>query len=178
METKITENKITIEFSKEEDNNLFDRAIIAKDPKAYFEYLLKLDYTLNGDDSDVLIGYDNIEHFEYFAKKWNYSKIKRTQQKILKDMLSSIDLLNKLIPEEYRFVLYDCRYTFFADNDLMSSLKYATDRLRILLKLAAKEEKIAKNNSNNYNSLIDEVNSFVDGNKNKKSLTKKKNKNI
>lgn len=178
METKITENKITIEFTKEEDKNLFDRAIIVEDPKAYFEYLLKLDYTLNGDDSDVIIGYDNIEHFEYFAKKWNYSKIKRTQQKILKDMLTSIDLLNKSIPDEYRFNLYDCRYTFFADNDLMSSLKYAADRLRILLKLIAKEEKIAKNNSNNFSSLIDEVNSFVDENKDIENIAKKKNKNI
>ncbi len=168
METKITENKITIEFTKEEDKNLFDRPIIGEDPKAYFEYLLKLDYTLNGDDSDIIKGYDNIEHFEYFAKKWDYSKIKRTQIKIIKGMLSSIDFIDKSIPEEYRFNSYDCRYTFFADNDLMSSLKYAADRLRILLKLAKIQEKIAKNNSNSFDSLVKEVNSYTDDKDNSK----------
>lgn len=161
MNVKTTENKMTIEIEKSEYKDLFERVPVMKNPKAYFEYLLKLDFQLNGNDSEF-IGYDNLEHYEYFARKWNLDKIKRVEKKIVKEILSSIDDLNDFIPEEYKFNTYDKRYTFISDDDLVSYLKYSADRLRILLRLDKALEKNNVNNNKEYNDIVNKVSSYVE----------------
>jgi len=161
MNVKTTENKMTIEIEKSEYKDLFERVPVMNNPKAYFEYLLKLDFQLNGSDSEF-IGYDNLEHYEYFARKWNLDKIKRVEKKIVKEILSSIDDLNDFIPEEYKFNTYDKRYTFISDDDLVSYLKYSADRLRILLRLDKALEKNNVNNNKEYNDIVNKVSSYVE----------------
>lgn len=160
MNVKTTENKITIEIEKSEYKDLFERVPVMNNPKAYFEYLLKLDFQLNGSDSEF-IGYDNLEHYEYFARKWNLDKIKRVEKKVVKEILSSIDDLNDFIPEEYKFNTYDKRYTFISDDDLVSYLKYSADRLRILLRLDKALEKNNVNNNKEYKDIVNKVSSYV-----------------
>lgn len=161
MNVKTTENKMTIEIEKSEYKDLFERVPVMNNPKAYFEYLLKLDFQLNGSDSEF-IGYDNLEHYEYFARKWNLDKIKRVEKKIVKEILSSIDDLNDFIPEEYKFNTYDKRYTFISDDDLVSYLKYSADRLRILLRLDKALEKNNVNNNKEYNDIVNKTSSYVE----------------
>lgn len=161
MNVKTTENKITIEIEKSEYKDLFERVPVMNNPKAYFEYLLKLDFQLNGSDGEF-IGYDNLEHYEYFARKWNLDKIKRVEKKVVKEILSSIDDLNDFIPEEYKFNTYDKRYTFISDDDLVSYLKYSADRLRILLRLDKALEKNNVNNNKEYKDIVNKVSSYVE----------------
>ena len=161
MNVKTTENKITIEIEKSEYKDLFERVPVMNNPKAYFEYLLKLDFQLNGSDSEF-IGYDNLEHYEYFARKWNLDKIKRVEKKVVKEILSSIDDLNDFIPEEYKFNTYDKRYTFISDDDLVSYLKYSADRLRILLRLDKALEKNNVKNNKEYKDIVNKVSSYVE----------------
>lgn len=161
MNVKTTENKMTIEIEKSEYKDLFERVPVMNNPKVYFEYLLKLDFQLNGSDSEF-IGYDNLEHYEYFARKWNLDKIKRVEKKIVKEILSSIDDLNDFIPEEYKFNTYDKRYTFISDDDLVSYLKYSADRLRILLRLDKALEKNNVNNNKEYNDIVNKTSSYVE----------------
>lgn len=168
MNVKTTENKMTIEIEKSEYKDLFERVPVMNNPKAYFEYLLKLDFQLNGSDSEF-IGYDNLEHYEYFARKWNLDKIKRVEKKIVKEILSSIDDLNDFIPEEYKFNTYDKRYTFISDDDLVSYLKYSADRLRILLRLDKALEKNNVNNNKEYNDIVNKVSSYVEEEVNKEN---------
>ena len=44
MEVKVTNDEIIVTLNKKDHKNLFDRVPVMRDVKAYFEYLLDLDY--------------------------------------------------------------------------------------------------------------------------------------
>ena len=132
MEVKVTNDEIVIALNKKDHKNLFDRVPVMRDVKAYFEYLLDLDYQLNGTDSQ-LNGYPIAESFAQTLEKMSDDELKKTKDEILQDIYNHVNYIYDAVPEEYTYTMYDYDLAFIAEDDSVAYLKLATDKLKALL---------------------------------------------
>lgn len=132
MEVKVTNDEIVITLNKKDHKNLFDRVPVMRDVKAYFEYLLDLDYQLNGTDSQ-LNGYPIAESFAQTLEKMSDDELKKTKDEILQDIYNHVNYIYDAVPEEYTYTMYDYDLAFIAEDDSVAYLKLATDKLKALL---------------------------------------------
>lgn len=132
MEVSVTNDEIVIKLSKKDHKNLFDRVPVMRDVKAYFEYLLDLDYQLNGTDSQ-LNGYPIAESFAESLKTMSDEELEKTKEEILQDIYNHVNYIFDAVPEEYTYTMYDYDLAFIAEDDSVAYLKLATDKLRALL---------------------------------------------
>ncbi len=132
MEVNVTNDEIVIKLNKKDHKNLFDRVPVMKDVKAYFEYLLDLDYQLNGTDSQ-LNGYPIAESFAESLKTMSDEELEKTKEEILQDIYNHVNYIYDAVPEEYTYTMYDYDLAFIAEDDSVAYLKLATDKLKALL---------------------------------------------
>lgn len=132
MEVSVTNDEIVIKLSRKDHKNLFDRVPVMRDVKAYFEYLLDLDYQLNGTDSQ-LNGYPIAESFAESLKTMSDEELEKTKEEILQDIYNHVNYIFDAVPEEYTYTMYDYDLAFIAEDDSVAYLKLATDKLRALL---------------------------------------------
>ena len=132
MEVKVTNDEIAITLNKKDHKNLFDRVPVMRDVKAYFEYLLDLDYQLNGTDSQ-LNGYPIAESFAQTLEKMSDDELKKTKDEILQDIYNHVNYIYDAVPEEYTYTMYDYDLAFIAEDDSVAYLKLAIDKLKALL---------------------------------------------
>ena len=132
MEVKVTNDEIVITLNKKDHKYLFDRVPVMRDVKAYFEYLLDLDYQLNGTDSQ-LNGYSIVESFVQTLEKMSDDELKKTKDEILQDIYNHVNYIYDAVPEEYTYTMYDYDLAFIAEDDSVAYLKLATDKLKALL---------------------------------------------
>ena len=132
MEVSVTNNEIVIKLNKKDHKNLFDRVPVMRDIKAYFEYLLDLDYQLNGTDSQ-LNGYPVAESFAESLKTMSDEELEKTKEEILQDIYNHVNYIYDAVPEEYTFTMYDYDLAFIAEDDSVAYLKLVTDKLKALL---------------------------------------------
>ena len=131
MEVKVTDDEIVVRLSKKDHKQLFDRVPVMRDVQASFEYLLDLDYQLNGDDG-LLNGFPNVESFEESLKKMADEEIEKTKKDLLNDLYTYVNYTKDSVPEEYTFTMYDYDLIFIAENDTIAYLKYTADKLKAL----------------------------------------------
>lgn len=139
MEVNVTNDEIVIKLSKKDHKRLFDRVPVMRDVKAYFEYLLDLDYQLNGTDSQ-LNGYPIVESFEATLEKMSDEELKKVKEDILQDVYNHINYIYDAVPEEYTYTMYDYDLAFIAEDDSVAYLKLAADKLRALLAFIENKE--------------------------------------
>lgn len=132
MEVSVTNNEIVIRLNKKDHKNIFDRVPVMRDVKAYFEYLLDLDYQLNGTDNQ-LNAYPIAESFAESLKMMNDIELEKVKEEILQDIYNHVNYIYDAIPNEYTFTMYDYDLTFIAEDDSIAYLKLATEKLKILL---------------------------------------------
>ena len=132
MEINVTKDEITIKLAKKDHEKLFDRVPVMRDVKAYFEYLLNLDYQLNGDGS-LLNGFQNLESFKESLSSMDDSEIKKVKEDLLSDLFAYVDYASDAIPEEYTFTSYDYDLVFISEDDTIAYLKYTADKLKALI---------------------------------------------
>ncbi len=132
MEVNVTNDEIVIKLNKKDHKNLFDRVPVMRDVKAYFEYLLDLDYQLNGTDSQ-LNGYPIAESFAESLKTMSDKELEKTKEDILQDIYNHVNYIYDAVPEEYTYTMYDYDLAFIAEDDSVAYLKLATDKLKALL---------------------------------------------
>ena len=132
MEVKVTDDEIIVTLNKKDHKNLFDRVPVMRDVKAYFEYLLDLDYQLNGTDSQ-LNGYPVAESFAQTLEKMSDEDLRKAKDEILQDIYNHVNYIYDAVPEEYTYTMYDYDLAFIAEDDSVAYLKLATDKLKVLL---------------------------------------------
>ena len=132
MEVSVTNDEIVIKLNKKDHKNLFDRVSVMRDVKAYFEYLLDLDYQLNGIDSQ-LNGYPVAESFAESLKTMSDEELEKTKEEILQDIYNHVNYIYDAVPEEYTFTMYDYDLAFIAEDDSVAYLKLVTDKLKALM---------------------------------------------
>ena len=132
MEVKVTNDEIIVTLNKKDHKNLFDRVPVMRDVKAYFEYLLDLDYQLNGTDSQ-LNGYPVAESFAQTLEKMSDEDLRKAKDEILQDIYNHVNYIYDAVPEEYTYTMYDYDLAFIAEDDSVAYLKLATDKLKALL---------------------------------------------
>ena len=132
MEVNVTNDEIVIKLSKKDHKRLFERVPVMRDVKAYFEYLLDLDYQLNGTDSQ-LNGYPIAESFASSLEKMSEEELKKVKEEILQDIYNHINYIYDAVPEEYTYTMYDYDLAFIAEDDSVAYLKLAADKLKALL---------------------------------------------
>lgn len=133
MEVTITNDEIVIKLQKTEHKELFDRVPVMRDVKAYFEYLLRLDKSLNGTD-DVLNGFPNAESYEESIKKMSKEELIKEKEELLDEIFSYIEYINSLVPEEYTCTTYDYDLEFIPEDNAIAYLKLEADKLATLIK--------------------------------------------
>lgn len=131
MEVNVTNDEIIIKLSKKDHKRIFDRASVMKDVKTYFEYLLDLDYQLNG-SGDQLNGYPVVESFTQTLDKMSDDELEKTKEEILQDIYNHVNYIYDAVPEEYTYTTYDYDLEFIAENDSVAYLKLATEKLKAL----------------------------------------------
>lgn len=139
MEVKVTDDEIIVTLNKKDHKNLFDRVPVMRDVKAYFEYLLDLDYQLNGDDG-LLNGFPNVELFTNSLDKMSDEELEKTKKELLNELFTYVTYAYDAIPEEYTFTMYDYDLEFIAENDTIAYLKYTSEKLKALLSFLDKKE--------------------------------------
>ena len=139
MEVNVTNDEIVIKLSKKDHERLFDRVPVMRDVKAYFEYLLDLDYQLNGTDSQ-LNGYPIVESFAATLEKMSDEELKKVKEEILQDVYNHINYIYDAVPEEYTYTMYDYDLAFIAEDDSVAYLKLAADKLKALLAFIENKE--------------------------------------
>lgn len=139
MEVNVTNDEIVIKLSKKDHKRLFDRVPVMRDVKAYFEYLLDLDYQLNGTDSQ-LNGYPIVESFAATLEKMSDEELKKAKEEILQDIYNHINYIYDAVPEEYTYTMYDYDLAFIAEDDSVAYLKLAADKLKALLAFIENKE--------------------------------------
>lgn len=132
MEINVTNDEIVIKLSKKDHKNLFNRVPVMKDAKAYFEYLLDLDYQLNGTD-DQLNGYPTADSFAQSLEKMSDEELEKAKEDILNDIYNHVNYIYDAVPEEYTYTMYDYDLAFIAEDDSVAYLKLATDKLKVIL---------------------------------------------
>ena len=141
MEVNVTNDEIVIKLNKKDHKNLFDRVPVMRDVKAYFEYLLDLDYQLNGTDSQ-LNGYPIAESFAQTLEKMSDEELEKAKDEILQDIYNHVNYIYDAVPEEYTYTMYDYDLAFIAEDDSVAYLKLATDKLKALLAFLDKKSAI------------------------------------
>ena len=139
MEVKVTNDEIIVTLNKKDHKNLFDRVPVMRDVKAYFEYLLDLDYQLNGDDG-LLNGFPNVESFTNSLDKLSDEELEKTKKELLNELFTYVTYAYDAIPEEYTFTMYDYDLEFIAENDTIAYLKYTSEKLKALLLFLDKKD--------------------------------------
>ena len=139
MEVKVTNDEIIVTLNKKDHKNLFDRVPVMRDVKAYFEYLLDLDYQLNGDDG-LLNGFPNVESFTNSLDKMSDEELEKAKKELLNELFTYVTYAYDAIPEEYTFTMYDYDLEFIAENDTIAYLKYTSEKLKALLSFLDKKE--------------------------------------
>ena len=139
MEVKVTDDEIIVTLNKKDHKNLFDRVPVMRDVKAYFEYLLDLDYQLNGDDG-LLNGFPNVESFTNSLDKMSDEELEKTKKELLNELFTYVTYAYDAIPEEYTFTMNDYDLEFIAENDTIAYLKYTSEKLKALLSFLDKKE--------------------------------------
>ena len=139
MEVKVTSDEIIVTLNKKDHKNLFDRVPVMRDVKAYFEYLLDLDYQLNGDDG-LLNGFPNVESFTNSLSKMSDEELKKTKKELLSELFTYVTYAYDAVPEEYTFTMYDYDLEFIAENDTIAYLKYTSEKLKALLLFLDKKD--------------------------------------
>ena len=139
MEVKVTDDEIIVTLNKKDHKNLFDRVPVMRDVKAYFEYLLDLDYQLNGDDG-LLNGFPNVESFTNSLDKMSDEELEKAKKELLNELFTYVTYAYDAIPEEYTFTMYDYDLEFIAENDTIAYLKYTSEKLKALLSFLDKKE--------------------------------------
>ena len=141
MEVNVTNDEIVIKLNKKDYKNLFDRVPVMRDVKSYFEYLLDLDYQLNGTDSQ-LNGYPIAESFAQTLEKMSDEELEKAKDEILQDIYNHVNYIYDAVPEEYTYTMYDYDLAFIAEDDSVAYLKLATDKLKALLAFLDKKSSI------------------------------------
>ena len=141
MEVNVTNDEIVIKLNKKDHKNLFDRVPVMRDVKAYFEYLLDLDYQLSGTDSQ-LNGYPIAESFAQTLEKMSDEELEKAKDEILQDIYNHVNYIYDAVPEEYTYTMYDYDLAFIAEDDSVAYLKLATDKLKALLAFLDKKSAI------------------------------------
>lgn len=139
MEVKVTSDEIIVTLNKKDHKNLFDRVPVMRDVKAYFEYLLDLDYQLNGDDG-FLNGFPNVESFTNSLSKMSDEELEKTKKELLSELFTYVTYAYDAVPEEYTFTMYDYDLEFIAENDTIAYLKYTSEKLKALLLFLDKKD--------------------------------------
>lgn len=139
MEVKVTSDEIIVTLNKKNHKNLFDRVPVMRDVKAYFEYLLDLDYQLNGDDGH-LNGFPNVESFTNSLSKMSDEEIEKTKKELLSELFTYVTYAYDAVPKEYTFTMYDYDLEFIAENDTIAYLKYTSEKLKALLLFLNKKD--------------------------------------
>ena len=139
MEVKVTSDEIIVTLNKKDHKNLFDRVPVMRDVKAYFEYLLDLDYQLNGDDG-LLNGFPNVESFTNSLSKMSDEELEKTKKELLSELFTYVTYAYDAVPEEYTFTMYDYDLEFIAENDTIAYLKYTSEKLKALLLFLDKKD--------------------------------------
>ena len=132
MEVEVANEEIVIRLPKKDHKQLFERIPVMRNVKAYFEYLLDLDYQLNGTDSQ-LNGYQIAESFAQTLEKMSDEDLEKTKEEILQDIYNHVNYIYDAVPEEYTFTTYDYDLAFIAEDDSVAYLKLATDKLKALM---------------------------------------------
>lgn len=140
MEVKTNNDEIIIKLSKKEDKQLFSRVPVMKDVKAYFKYLLDLDYQLNGSDNTEQYGHQNVESFEMSLKEMGDTELNKQKDELLKDLYNYVDYIYDAVPEEYTFTTFDDGLVFIPEDDSIAYLKLTTDKLKALLNYLDRKE--------------------------------------
>ncbi len=140
MEVKTNNDEIIIKLSKKDHKQLFSRVPVVKDVKAYFKYLLDLDYQLNGSDDTEQYGHQNVESFEASLKDMGDTEINKQKDELLKDIYNYVDYIYDAVPEEYTFTMFDDGLVFIPEDDSIAYLKLTTDKLKALLNYLQRKE--------------------------------------
>ncbi len=140
MEVKTNNDEIIIKLSKKDHKQLFSRAPVMKDVKAYFKYLLDLDYQLNGSDNTEQYGHQNVESFEMSLKDMGDTELNKQKDELLKDIYNYVDYIYDAVPEEYTFTTFDDGLVFIPEDDSIAYLKLTTDKLKALLNYLQRKE--------------------------------------
>ena len=140
MEVKTTNDEIIIKLSKKDHKQLFSRVHVMKDVKAYFKYLLDLDYQLNGSDDAEQYGHQNVESFEMSLKDMGDTELNKQKDELLKDIYNYVDYIYDAVPEEYTFTTFDDGLVFIPEDDSIAYLKLTTDKLKALLNHLQRKE--------------------------------------
>lgn len=133
MEVKTNNDEIIIKISKKDHKQLFSRAPVMKDVKAYFKYLLDLDYQLNGSDNTEQYGHQNVESFEMSLKDMGDTELNKQKDELLNDIYNYVDYIYDSVPQEYTFTTFDDGLVFIPEDDSIAYLKLTTDKLKALL---------------------------------------------
>ncbi len=140
MEVKTNNDEIIIKLSKKDHKQLFSRAPVMKDVKAYFEYLLDLDVQLNGSDNTEQYGHQNVESFKESLKRMDSLSLNKQKDDLLKDIYNHVDYIYDAVPEEYTFTTFDDGLVFIPEDDSIAYLKLTTDKLKALLNYLQRKE--------------------------------------
>ena len=140
MEVKTNNDEIIIKLSKKDHKQLFSRVPVMKDAKAYFKYLLDLDYQLNGSDNTEQYGHQNVESFEMSLKDMGDTELNKQKDELLKDIYNYVDYIYDAVPEEYTFTTFDDGLVFIPEDDSIAYLKLTTDKLKALLNYLQRKE--------------------------------------